>query len=72
MPGPVGAKAAMRTAKWVYPLALAAYRRWDQLSPEQKERYMRDARRYAEQSARYARGAISKLPRGPLGPKSKP
>jgi hypothetical protein len=72
MPGPVGASAAARTAKRLYPLARAAYRRWDQLSPEEKERYMRQARRYAGQGAGYARVAISKVPRGPLGPKPKP
>ena len=72
MPGPFAARRAIRTAKWVYPMVLAAYRRWDQLPPEQKERYMRDARRYAEQSASYARGAVSKVPRGPLGRKPKP
>lgn len=69
MPGPAGAGAAARAAKRLYPLARAAYRRWDQLSPEQKARYMREARRYAEQSAGVARTAISKVPRGRLGPK---
>jgi hypothetical protein len=48
-------------AKMLYPLALAAYRRWDRLSPEEKERYKRQARYYAEQSAHYAREAASQL-----------
>ena len=35
------------TAKRLSPVALEAYRRWQNLTPEQKERYMRMAREYA-------------------------
>jgi hypothetical protein len=55
------ARRAVRMAKMLYPLALAAYRRWDQLSPQEKERYKRQARYYAEQSAHYARQAASQI-----------
>ena len=56
-------RAAWRTAKKLYPLALAAWRRWDQLSDAEKERYKRQAKRYAEQSATYARRAVSDVGR---------
>ena len=60
--GPAGnARRAARMARRLYPLALAAYRRWDRLSPQEKERYKRQARQYAEQSAHYARLAVSEL-----------
>ena len=45
MPSPL---IVLRTARRVYPILLAAYRRWDSLSPEDKERYRKLARRYAE------------------------
>jgi hypothetical protein len=60
--GPAGnARRAVRVAKRLYPLALAAYRQWDRLSPQEKERYKRQARQYAEQSAGYARKAVTQL-----------
>jgi len=55
------ARRAVRMAKLIYPLALAAYRRWDQLSPQEKERYKQQARHYADQSAHYARLAATQL-----------
>jgi hypothetical protein len=55
------ARRAARMARRLYPLAIAAYRRWDRLSPQEKERYKRQARQYAEQSAHYARLAVSEL-----------
>jgi hypothetical protein len=67
--GPAGnARRAARMARRLYPLAIAAYRRWDRLSPQEKERYKRQARQYAEQSAHYARLAVSELgKRAPTG-----
>jgi len=62
------ARRAVRVAKRIYPLAIAAYRQWDRLSPQEKERYKRQARQYAEQSAHYARLAASQLvKRAPTG-----
>jgi hypothetical protein len=47
MPGPFAAAAAARVARRVaVPIAREAYRRWQSMSPEDKERYrarMRDA-----------------------------
>jgi hypothetical protein len=37
-----------RLAKRAWPLVLEAYRRWDNLSPEEKERYKRQVRGYAK------------------------
>jgi hypothetical protein len=62
MVGPVSnARRAVRVAKRLYPLAIAAYRSWDRLSPQEKERYKRQARSYAEQSASYAKQAVTQL-----------
>ncbi|MEA2403404.1 MAG: hypothetical protein QOE08_51 [Thermoleophilaceae bacterium] len=49
LPPPRGGRAAqaMRMARRATPLALEAYRRWDQLTPEQKKRYAKMAREYA-------------------------
>jgi hypothetical protein len=53
-------------AKVIYPLALAAYRRWDKLTPQEKERYKQQVRYYADQSAHYAGLAAKQLrDRGP-------
>ena len=48
MAGPAGLRGAARMARRLYPLAIAAYRRWQSLTPEEKERYRRAARQYAE------------------------
>ena len=62
------ARRAARMARRLYPLALAAYHRWDRLSPQEKERYKSQARQYAEQSAHYARLAVTELAkRAPTG-----
>ena len=51
-----------RMARRVYPLALEAWRRWERLTPEEKERYRRmvgqaaDRGRYAVEQARKRRG----------------
>ena len=49
IPPPRGGRAgrAVYMAKRVTPLALEAYRRWQKLTPEQKERYTKMAREYA-------------------------
>ena len=38
---------ARHTARRLWPLALEAWRRWDSLSPQEKERYRRMASEYA-------------------------
>jgi hypothetical protein len=46
----------VRTAKRAWPVLLEAYRRWDQLTPAQKERYRKMA-------SEYARKGRARLPR---------
>ncbi|MBA2504982.1 MAG: hypothetical protein H0V29_03445 [Thermoleophilaceae bacterium] len=43
---------ATRTAKRLWPLALEGYRRWQNLPPDQRERYMRQARDAAGRARR--------------------
>jgi hypothetical protein len=57
-----GYRRAYRTARRIYPLALAAYHRWDQLSHAEKERYKEQAKRYSKQALTYARDATSHAP----------
>jgi hypothetical protein len=48
MPGPFVVWQAARRARRLYPVAMMAYQRWQQMSPEEKERYKQRAREYAE------------------------
>jgi hypothetical protein len=57
-----GYRRAYKTAKRLVPLALEAYRRWDNLSDKEKERYKQQAMRYSKQALAYAREAASHLP----------
>lgn len=43
---------ARRYARRLTPLAMEAYRRWQTLSPEEKERYKARARGYADRGRR--------------------
>lgn len=43
---------ARRYARRLTPLAMEAYRRWQALSPEEKERYKNQARGYADRGRR--------------------
>jgi hypothetical protein len=43
---------AVQAARRAWPVVLDAYRRWDRLPPEQKERYRRTASEYAERGRR--------------------
>jgi hypothetical protein len=58
-----GYRRAYRAARRLYPLALEAWRRWDKLSDSEKERYKRQAKRYADEALRLARDAASRAPR---------
>jgi TRAP-type C4-dicarboxylate transport system substrate-binding protein len=42
------AQRAVRLSRRALPLMMMAWERWQKLEPEQKERYMRQAREYAE------------------------
>jgi hypothetical protein len=58
-----GYRRAYRTARRLYPLVLAAYQRWDQLTEAEKERYREQLKRYSVQAYGYARQAAAKSPR---------
>jgi arylsulfatase A-like enzyme len=46
--GPGRARKALHNARRLWPYFLMAWERWQSLSPDQKERYRRQAREYAE------------------------
>ena len=67
MPKPGGGSRyaeAARLAKRGIPIAIELYRRWQSLSPEQRERYLKMAREYANKA-----GDAYAERRGRLGPK---
>jgi hypothetical protein len=66
MAGPLAVARLARIARRAYPLARTAYRRWERLSPEEKERYKRQARQYAERGRDAGRKAVeqAKVRRG--------
>jgi hypothetical protein len=41
---------AMRFSRRAWPIMLMAWERWQKLEPEQKERYLKQAREYAAKS----------------------
>ena len=43
-------RAAARLARRGVPIAIDLYRRWQQLTPEQRERYLALARQYADRA----------------------
>ncbi|CAA9513199.1 MAG: hypothetical protein AVDCRST_MAG45-2033 [uncultured Solirubrobacterales bacterium] len=49
-----------RGARRLAPFALEAWRRWQALSPEEKERYRAMARRYADRGRGIGRGAVDR------------
>jgi acyl-CoA reductase-like NAD-dependent aldehyde dehydrogenase len=48
MGAPVAARRAARLARRAAPVVMEAYRRWQRLPPEERERYVRRAREYGE------------------------
>jgi hypothetical protein len=48
MGAPLAARRAARLARRAAPLAIEAYRRWQQLTPEERERYKKRAREYTD------------------------
>jgi hypothetical protein len=62
-----------RAARRLAPLALEAWRRWQSLPPEEKERYRTLARRYADRGRGAGRTAYERLGRrGRGGPPRAP
>lgn len=58
-------RAAARLAKRGVPVAIELYRRWQSLTPEQRERYLRMAREYAARAGDvYQRGRGGTADRG--------
>jgi hypothetical protein len=53
-----GLYGAAKTARRLAPIAAEAYRRWNALSPEEKERYKARARSYAQRGQDIVREAI--------------
>jgi hypothetical protein len=47
---PLATRRAIRYARRAWPLLLAAYRHWEQLSAEEKERYRQTAMRTVERA----------------------
>ena len=58
-----GYRRAYKTARRLYPLMLAAYKRWDSLTEEEKQRYIEQAKRYSRQASSYARQAAARTAR---------
>jgi hypothetical protein len=48
----VAGRGVTRAARRAWPILLMAWERWQQLSPEEKARYKRRAREYAERGRR--------------------
>jgi hypothetical protein len=57
-------QALARQARRAWPYLLMAWERWQALSPQEKERYKRQARDAAERGRRAAARARERLPRG--------
>ena len=47
-PRGVAIQRAMRTGRRAWPYVMLAWERWQSLSPQEKERYKRQAREYAD------------------------
>jgi hypothetical protein len=60
MAAPLVVARAVRTARRVAPIAAEAYRRWNALSDEEKERYKQRARTYARRGQEIGREALKR------------
>jgi|1186.fasta_scaffold211712_2 hypothetical protein len=73
MAGMMGARRAARYARRAWPFVLAAYRRWERLTPEEKARYQKAVRDAADRGRRVvterAPGAGKAPKGGRKGPK---
>ena len=54
----------LRTARRLSPVALEAYRRWQSMTPEEKERYRQMARNYTDRGRTAATRARERRRRG--------
>jgi HMG (high mobility group) box protein len=71
MAAPIAAARAARVAKRVYPLAAAAYNRWQALSDEEKERYKQRARAVAERGQAIGKDALARAQKARGGARRK-
>lgn len=67
MAGARGPAGLARTARRLAPVAMELYRRWQQLTPEEKERYRARARGYTERARVAAQRAQERRRRPPGG-----
>jgi hypothetical protein len=62
---PAQYRAAARLARRGVPIAIELYRRWRDLTPEQRERYLNMAREYADRAGETVKRAQqARVPRG--------
>ena len=57
-------RSAVRGARRVWPYVLMAWERWQSLSPEEKERYKKQARGYFDRGKKALDAQRGKRPRG--------
>jgi len=62
-----GLRRAVTSGRRAWPILLAAYERWQSLSEEDKERYRRQARGYADRGRRVVADARARRGRGGPG-----
>jgi hypothetical protein len=55
-----GARVAWKYGRRLYPLAIAAWRRWDQMPQHEKDRYRAMAGEYAKRGRTAATGAMQR------------
>jgi hypothetical protein len=60
---PAQYRAAARLARRGIPIAIELFRRWQQLTPEQRERYMHLARDYADRAGKTVKAQQRRVPR---------
>jgi hypothetical protein len=60
-------RAAARLARRGVPIAIELFRRWQQLTPEQRERYLVRAREYADRAGKAVRESKPGRGRRPRG-----
>ena len=58
MAAPIAALKVIKVARRMTPVAMEAYRRWNALSPAEKERYKARARGYAAKGQAFGREAF--------------
>jgi len=68
MPAPMAAARAARAARRLAPLAMEAYRRWERLTPAEKERYRQRAKSAADRGRSAFEQAQARRRRPPGSP----